>query len=248
MKKVLLLTLLVCFLVVPVQAGQNLFQLSAVKYPIIVNGVELKSDLPILNYNGSTYVPLKKVSEATGAIVEWDGVNKKVLIRNVKEPSPSPTPNLAGTRSNPLGLNQKGITQIDEYSDGIFTAEVSIKELIRGEAAWTQIQAANQFNQPAPAGYEYILAKVSLFISDATDKNAQYSVSSLDFVLVSTSGVDYESDSIYPPEPKLYAKLYSGGSTEGWLSFKVKTDDIMPLIVFNKDYSGKGGLWFKVYN
>lgn len=42
----------------------------------------LNSNLPILNYNGNTYVPLRSVSESLGAEVKWDNVNKRVNIYN----------------------------------------------------------------------------------------------------------------------------------------------------------------------
>lgn len=49
-------------------------------YPIYVEDKILKSDLPILNYKGSTYLPLRKVSEAVDANISWDDIDKRVLI------------------------------------------------------------------------------------------------------------------------------------------------------------------------
>ncbi len=55
--------------------------LSKVKYPIIVNGVEYVNDeLPILNWNGNTYVPLRAVGDILDAKVEWNDELKRVEI------------------------------------------------------------------------------------------------------------------------------------------------------------------------
>lgn len=80
MKKKLVVLLSIIFIVLPVSANQETFELWRVNYPILINGQELQSDLPILNWNGNTYIPLRKVSEATGAKVEWDSTNKVVNI------------------------------------------------------------------------------------------------------------------------------------------------------------------------
>ena len=46
---------------------------------------------------------------------------------------------------------------IDEY-----TANISVKEVIRGKKAWNKIKDANMFNSEPQDGYEYILVKVSV--------------------------------------------------------------------------------------
>ncbi|MFV9567180.1 stalk domain-containing protein [Thermoanaerobacter mathranii] len=49
-------------------------------FPIIVNGQEYISDLPILNFQGRTYVPLKIVGDMLGASVKFDEQTNKILI------------------------------------------------------------------------------------------------------------------------------------------------------------------------
>ncbi|WP_187273919.1 stalk domain-containing protein [Paenibacillus sp. N3.4] len=49
------------------------YVLTKIEYPIFVNGSELKSDeLPALNYQGNTYLPLKAVGNALGTKVNWN--------------------------------------------------------------------------------------------------------------------------------------------------------------------------------
>ena len=51
-------------------------------YPMYVNGKEFKSDLPILNYNGTTYIPLRAVSDILGVPLDFNGQIIKIGIQN----------------------------------------------------------------------------------------------------------------------------------------------------------------------
>ncbi|MBN2796632.1 MAG: hypothetical protein JXR88_14575 [Clostridia bacterium] len=46
----------------------------------VVNGKEVKLDVPAFVIEGRTYVPVRFISEATGAEVGWDGVKRRVMI------------------------------------------------------------------------------------------------------------------------------------------------------------------------
>ncbi|NNG66143.1 stalk domain-containing protein [Caldanaerobacter subterraneus] len=47
-------------------------------YPMYVNGKEVKLDKPILNYDGSTYIPLRATADILGVPVDFDGKIIKV--------------------------------------------------------------------------------------------------------------------------------------------------------------------------
>lgn len=49
---------------------------------ILVNGKEIKSDVPAQIIDGRTVVPLRFIAEALGAKVEWDADNNSVIINN----------------------------------------------------------------------------------------------------------------------------------------------------------------------
>lgn len=49
-------------------------------FPVFVNGTILKSDKPIVTIEGSTYLPLKLVSEVLGVKIEWNNIEKRVEI------------------------------------------------------------------------------------------------------------------------------------------------------------------------
>ncbi|MDD2421033.1 MAG: copper amine oxidase N-terminal domain-containing protein [Heliobacteriaceae bacterium] len=56
---------------------------------LMINGQEIKPDVPPQIINGRTMVPIRWVTEALGANVEWDNSSNAVLI-NQKTSSPSP--------------------------------------------------------------------------------------------------------------------------------------------------------------
>lgn len=67
-------------------AEDEYFQLKRVDYPIFINGVETNLESLIFNYEGSTYIPLRKIAEITGSNVIWNNNLKSVIITNaVKE-------------------------------------------------------------------------------------------------------------------------------------------------------------------
>lgn len=55
--------------------------LVSASYPINVNGQKLA--VQPLNLNGTTYLPLRSVSEAVGVPIQWDGTKKSVEINTV---------------------------------------------------------------------------------------------------------------------------------------------------------------------
>lgn len=60
------------------------YMLTNLKFPVILNGKEFKNDeLPFLNYNGNTYVPLKITGDLLGVPVKWNDVLRRVEIGNM---------------------------------------------------------------------------------------------------------------------------------------------------------------------
>lgn len=70
-KKIAILTIIVTILVQTVYAN-NTYELVSVNHTVFVGGQYFDmGDSPVLNYNGTTYLPLRKIAEATGVNVEW---------------------------------------------------------------------------------------------------------------------------------------------------------------------------------
>lgn len=76
---ILIIIAIVVITFIPVY-GYVYYKLVKVDYPIYVNGNKLGSDLPTLNYNGNTYLPLRKVAEAANSNVDWDDKKREVII------------------------------------------------------------------------------------------------------------------------------------------------------------------------
>lgn len=70
-------------LAMPTMAATVKYSLTEATYPIEVNGSAYANPLlPVLNYKGSTYIPLRAVGDILGATVTWNEAAKKVEIRS----------------------------------------------------------------------------------------------------------------------------------------------------------------------
>jgi len=161
-------------------------------------------------------------------------------------PTPKPTPPVGYSRDNPAPIG----TSLDiefEYWLENYKARIMLLEVIRGGEAWKRIKEANIFNDPPEEGFEYILAKVRFEYLEGPDPDTKYDLSPLHFTAVSEDGKDYERPLIVDPEPSIGVSLYPGASHEGWVSFHVAIEDSKPTMTFGRDYKGRGGVWFKLY-
>jgi hypothetical protein len=65
----------------PTFAATMKYMLVKATYPIYVNNTEYKSpQLPILNYAGNTYIPMKAIGELLGGTVQWNDELKRAEI------------------------------------------------------------------------------------------------------------------------------------------------------------------------
>lgn len=68
---------------------KSVYSLTEAGYPLEVNGaVYAEEELPVLNYKGNTYVPLRAVGDMLGASVAWDNKQGKVVIQSDIVPAP----------------------------------------------------------------------------------------------------------------------------------------------------------------
>lgn len=97
MKKFILgfLTAALLLSVIPALADAADYILHKANYKIMVNGTEYADPiLPTLNYNGATYVPLKKVADLLGVKMQWNADSGQAEINNTvaaATPTPAPT-------------------------------------------------------------------------------------------------------------------------------------------------------------
>jgi len=133
----------------------------------------------------------------------------------------------------PIGLSRNNPFPASDMAS-LTNWDVQVLEIKRGEDAWKDIQAANMFNEAPPAGMEYLLIK--LWVKSKYADSNEHSIGGCDFAVTGDRLKLYtcSMSSVVEPKPQLDAKLYTGGETEGWVSFAVTQGEGHLLIVFNE--------------
>lgn len=141
-----------------------------------------------------------------------------------------PPSDLGRTREQPAPLGQAVVT-----TEWIIAA----LEAVRGEAAWSMAQAANQFNEPPEAGLEYVAVRVRAQYIKAEDNTGR--LNSSFFKTLGSTHVVHDAPSVVDPKPALDVTLYPGGVAEGWIIVQAKIDESDLLLVFDPlfDYGGQ---------
>lgn len=129
------------------------------------------------------------------------------------------------------------------YDGGFYmnpaVTDVTVVEVIRGDAAWQKIYAWNNYNKKPGSGEEYILVKVRAQAIAAQD-GVQAEIYDYDFGFVSADGAEYEYAYAAGVDQELQA-VYEGAATEGYVAGLISKGD-RPLLVYLKDADDP--LWF----
>lgn len=210
---------------------------------IVVDGQQISTSKEPFTYEGTTYLPVRAVAEAVGKDVTWDG-NTKTVYLNSAGTNEAHTATASYSRNNPAPVGIEQICTVDNFTEK-YTAKVKIVDVYEGSNAWSKIKKANMFNEEAPAGKEYILAKVEVELLSSEDDKA-ISFSKFNFTPFSGENSEYNIASVVEPEHAFSGSAYEGGTVKGYISFLVDKDDDAPKVVFGDDYNGKGGVWFSL--
>lgn len=134
-----------------------------------------------------------------------------------------------------------------------YDVAVTVLQVVRGQEAWERIRTANPSNQPAKAGFDYVLVRMGLALKarmSPGDKSFELG-RPMQLTAMSADGGEYESVSVVPPQPELTGWLRAGGAVEGWVVFLVDLKDRKPLMAFDPASGGatlRGKiLWFQLY-
>lgn len=139
-------------------------------------------------------------------------------------PQPSPTPPPQGlSRSNPLPLAEPAVAP---------NWTVQVLEVLRGDAAWQQVQAANQFNDPPADGNQYVLVKLA--VENTSTEEEALQIGGSDFRMTGDRLIEYSSAFAAAPEPELDAELFTGGTAEGWVAFEVGADEGSLMLIVDE--------------
>lgn len=99
MKKTILAFLLgaLLFSAMPIKAAIEEYILYQADYKLMINGQQYSDpDLPLLNYKGFTYAPVRTVFTTAGMNINWNSVSGQAEV-NTPETTPNPTPAPKGT-------------------------------------------------------------------------------------------------------------------------------------------------------
>lgn len=212
------------------------------KIDVLLNAVKLSVDGKYVSsenivYKDKLYVPADKIAASIGKKLAWD---KNKNTASISDPVVASKYNIQNPA--PLKTMQQVSVKSAMYN---YKAEVSIDEVLRGDAAWQMIKASNKFNQEPPAGKEYLVAKINFKLNEISDGKS-LSVSSASFRCFSTDSKKYEAPFVVSPEPAFQTELYAGASHTGWASFLVDAGDLSPKVTFGQNYDGTGGIWFSL--
>ena len=154
---------------------------------------------------------------------------------NTPQPTNTPRPTLTPTLV-PIGLSRNNPYPLSELVSAP-NWDVQVLEVKRGEGAWTDIHAANMFNEPAPEGMEYLLVKIHVK-STYTDSD-EHTINGCDFDVTGDRQIAYtcRMASVVEPEPQLDAKLYTGGEAEGWAAYPVGQGEGNLILVVNESWN-----------
>lgn len=111
--------------------------------------------------------------------------------------------------------------------------DVNVLEVVRAPTAWERLREANQFNEPAPEDWNYLLIKYRLH-----RKGNSSELNSLGLHLTGSANILHYSfnTSAVPPEPVLDPYLVGGETREGWEAYLVHEDESDLMLVLD-DYS-----------
>jgi hypothetical protein len=147
------------------------------------------------------------------------------------------SPDLAKIEPSPLGTQR---TQPAPQGEMVTTEnwQVMVLDVIRGDAAVQRIQEANQFNEPAPEGMEYVAVKLRVHHIGTDEPDHAEHVSGTGLVRITgEKNVVYEHASAVDPAPALDASLFHGGATEGWTVLHVAQDEQQLALIFQPLFS-----------
>jgi len=135
-----------------------------------------------------------------------------------------------GSRSNPVPFQKTATVDDELYNDEGETFpikfDLTVVEVERGDAAYKKLVSMNEYNEAAPEGYEWLLAKTKVkFIESETEDLAFHIDGIMNFTMVSENGDIYSGDIIGTTDPDFSFEMYVGSEKEGYISGLVKTGE-----------------------
>lgn len=144
-----------------------------------------------------------------------------------------------GKRSNPVAVGDTQVVDISIYdnesNEHAGKAEITINSVTRGEEAWKEIQATNEYNEEPAEGQEYLMADVSVTLLEADTEDYAWYMDAMNFNFIGSDGSPYEWTSVVV-EPELSGEIYAGGFLQGKVTNMVKENDSILLVYEDSNF------------
>ena len=141
--------------------------------------------------------------------------------QSLSAPLATATPNQPPTPAHVPPV--EGRTRADPFPAGSVAEapnwRIELVEFVRGGRAWEILRSANQFNDPAPEGFEYVLIYAQ--VTSSHDDNQSHDFGTGDLKLTGDRLIRYFRASAVTPDPTLEGAVRNGESAEGWTVFLV---------------------------
>ncbi len=144
-------------------------------------------------------------------------------------PTPQP-PGLSPAKPLPPGQP----IQIDNWT-------IEVQQFLRGEKAWEMLAAANSYNEPPPAGKEYVLIQFHLQNNSVAPEEKSIGLS-----LTGSHRIRYNSfdAKLVTPQPYLKSSLPGGGEMEGWYAYRVGHGETDLLLVVDEWFNDEDDILY----
>jgi hypothetical protein len=88
------------------------------------------------------------------------------------------------------------------------------------------LKTMNEFNEAAPEGYEWVLAKTKVKLTESETEDLAFLIDGImNFSMVSENGDIYNGDIVATTEPDFSFEMYVGNEKEGYIADLVKTGE-----------------------
>ncbi|MFF3024558.1 hypothetical protein ACFVRR_18205 [Gottfriedia sp. NPDC057948] len=178
---------------------------------------------------GTTLLTISLLSacgQGTKDVTVKEDTPKKEEAKTTKK-EVKPKQSKLGSRTNPVPFKKTATVDDELYNDNgdsfPIKFDLRVEEVVRGNAAYAKLKSMNEFNEPAPEGYEWILTKVKVkFVESKTEDLAFMIDGIMNFNVVSENGDIYSGDNIATTEPEFSFEMYVGNEKEGYIAKLVK--------------------------
>jgi len=200
-----------------------------------------------ISYKGTTYLPMRKLAELLGKEVAWDDKTKTVIVNDKGTISTSELSETTASKgfsfTNPAKINDFFNVKMTMYKvgyTGTIDFNIGLTEVISGDEAWNIIKSADKYNDPAPNGQKYILAKFKIKINNLSNSNS-FGLYLLEFEEYNGNGVKYENEyrSIHGLKPSFENEITTNVEYEGYKVFIVDSSDENPVVALDLESNGK---------